>query len=334
MIKLADPINGMQVIELENEFLKISILAGRGSDIFELIYKPASLNLMLRLQKPIYNPREHISQRRDTGNQFEDYYYGGWQEILPNSQPFNYRGAELGQHGEVWLNAWEFEIIKNDSAEAQLKMWNRPLRVPLLIEKILTIKSGDPTLYINETLTNESRTELDIMWGHHIAFGLPWLKSGGIIETNARTFEAEPAMPELRKFAPGQVYNWPDGLDKSGNEVRADLIPDEAATPYSELAYLEGFEGNAFYAITDNERNIKFRLDWESKTFPCLWYWQERYATQDAPWWGSAYAIALEPWSSRWSSEPEKDIEKGNWMKLDPGEKKQTALKANVSLAD
>ncbi len=62
---------------MENEFLKIGILAGRGSDIFKFVYKPVGIDLMLKLDKDIINPAEVFSQDRSTTNQFEDYYYGG-----------------------------------------------------------------------------------------------------------------------------------------------------------------------------------------------------------------------------------------------------------------
>ena len=104
---------GMQVIWLENDFLRIGILAGRGSDIFEFRYKPLDVDYMLRLQKGILNPNADFSQQRGTNNQFEDYYYGGWQEILPNSPAINYRGAHLGQHGEVSLTPWKYAIMEN-----------------------------------------------------------------------------------------------------------------------------------------------------------------------------------------------------------------------------
>ena len=72
--------NNMKVIFMENEFLKIGILPGRGSDIFQFVYKPTGIDLMLKLDKDIINPTEVFSQDRSTTNQFEDYYYGGWQE--------------------------------------------------------------------------------------------------------------------------------------------------------------------------------------------------------------------------------------------------------------
>ena len=164
----------MQVVWLENDLIKVGVLVGRGADIFEFRYKPADLNLLLRLPGEIKNPQKTFAQRRDTANQMEDYYYGGWQETLPNSTSFNYRGSLFGQHGEVWGIPWEYSIIKNDPEEVSLKCWARPMRTPLRVEKTLSIKKNDPHLEIRSSVMNESKTHFDLMWGQHIAFGLPF----------------------------------------------------------------------------------------------------------------------------------------------------------------
>ena len=57
--------NDMKVVFMENEFLKIGILAGRGSDIFQFIYKPVGVDVMLRIDKDIINPNQIFSQMRD-----------------------------------------------------------------------------------------------------------------------------------------------------------------------------------------------------------------------------------------------------------------------------
>lgn len=327
-------LNNMPVVFLENKWIKIGILMGRGSDIFEFTHKKENINLLLKLDKPIHNPREYISQRRDTLNQFEDYYYGGWQEILPNSQPLNYRGASLGQHGEVWLNSWQYSILKNTNEEVSVKCWYRPLRIPLYVEKILTIKFDEPTLFIEEVLTNEASTTVSYMWGHHIAFGLPFLTHGAIVSTNARSFEAEPAMPAKRRFKSGETYDWPMVMDLNNQQTDAQIVPKAGDFPYSELAYLSDFEENAFYTLSDADKKITFRLDWERDNFPYIWFWQERYGILDAPWWGKAYSIALEPWTNKWSANPEKDIEMGLWPSLEPQESRKTSLKATILLND
>lgn len=330
--KLSDEwsINDMKVIWMENDFLKIGILAGRGSDIFEFRYKPLNLDFMLRLKKGIKNPQKDFSQMRHTPNQFEDYYYGGWQEILPNSPGFNYRGAELGQHGEVSLIPWKYSILTDTPEKISVKFWTSPLRVPIKIEKTLTMVFDKAELFIEEKLTNESKTDLDIIWGQHIAFGLPFLKDGGKIETNAKKIISEVAMPPARRFKPGIETDYPNCININGDKDDASIIPPATDTPYSELSYLSNFDGGGEYTIFNSGKNIGFNLKWDSKLFKYLWLWQERYSTENSPWWGDAYAIALEPWTSMWKADAEKAIENGEWVKLKKNEPILTSLTASV----
>lgn len=320
---------GMNVVWMENDYLRIGILAGRGGDIFEFRYKPKDVDFLLRLPKGILNPNVDFSQMRDTPNQFEDYYYGGWQEILPNSPGFKYRGASLGQHGEVSLTPWKHAILENTPEKVSVKLWARPLRMPILIEKTLALEAGKATLFIDEKLTNESRTHLDIAWGQHIAFGLPFLQEGAKITTNARRFLAEPLMPPQRRFQPGIELDFPKALNINGLEDDASLIPPEPATPYSDLAYLSGFDDKAFYALKNETKDVGFALRWDARIFGHVWYWTERYATRDAPWWGNTYAIALEPWTMRWRPDPEQAIADGEWLRLEAGEIIETKLEAS-----
>lgn len=317
----------MKVVFMENEFLKIGILAGRGSDIFQFVYKPVGIDLMLKLDKDILNPQEVFSQMRSTNNQFEDYYYGGWQEILPNSPALNYRGASLGQHGEVSLIPWNYAIVNQSSEEVSVKFWTRPLRYPILIEKTLTLKKGSSSLEIAETLTNESDTELHLMWGHHIAFGLPFLGDGAKIETSATKFRAEKMMPEHRFFKPGIEQDWPMVATIADQKVDAGKILPLADGKFSDLAYLSDFKEKAFYKITTD--TMSFSIEWDKSIFRSLWYWQERLATQDAPWWGKTYAIALEPWTNSWTGNPGMDTMKKEWLKLRPRQVIQTTLRTN-----
>ena len=321
---------GMRTIWMENDFLKIGILADRGSDIFEFRYKPLDLDFMLRLSKGIVNPAKVFSQMRNTLNQFEDYYYGGWQEILPNTPAFVYRGASLGQHGEVSLTPWKYSILESGDERVSVKLWTRPLRIPIRIEKTLTLYSDKTKLFIEENLINESKTKLDIMWGHHIAFGLPFLKDGAKIETNAKKMISELTMPDHRRFKPGIEFDWPKCKNINGTDDNASIIPSEATAPYSDLTYLYNFGDIGTYSIINEKVNIGFKVDWDSSVFKYLWYWQERYATQDAPWWGNAYAVALEPWTSMYKTDPEQAIKNGDRLSLKQGETVKTNLSASV----
>ena len=326
-------LKGMKVVYLENAFLRIGILADRGSDIFEFKYKPLDLDFLLRLDKGIQNPAQVFSQMRDTHNQSEDYYYGGWQEILPNSPSFNYRGASLGLHGEVSLIPWKYAIVKDTPDEVAVKFWTRPLRMPLLIEKTLSLQKNSSQLIITEQLTNESGTELDVMWGHHIAFGLPFLKEGAKIETNAKTMEVHDDIAEPRRFKAGKTYNWPQAEDPTGKAFDASVIPNTDAPAYRDLSFLSNFKtanNKAHYTITNPDQKIAFSVSWDAQIFKCLWLWQERNASQDFPWWGKCYTVALEPWTSKYTNEPDKAIQNGEWLSIKAGEVISTSLLAGA----
>ncbi len=320
----------MKVVYMENDYLRIGILVGRGSDIFEFTYKPRSVDFMLRLEKGIRNPNEDFSQLRNTANQMEDYYYGGWQEALPNSPTFNYRGAELGQHGEVHMIPWKHAILDDSDEKVSLKLWTRPLRVPVKVEKTITMVRDSPQIDVQEKLTNESSTDLDIMWGHHIAFGLPLLRNGGHIETNAKNFLAEPAIPDNRRFLAGEMQSWPVVIGKDGVNDDASKIPSSDGDHYSDLAYLSGFEDSAYYTLWNDTKDLGFKVKWDPAVFTTLWYWQERFATQDAPWWGSVFALGLEFWTSKWTAEPEKAINEGAWLKLKADETLMTSFSTSI----
>jgi len=321
-------IDGMLSLHLENDLVRIGILVDRGSDIFEFRYKPKDIDFLLRLRKGIRNPQSVFSQIRKTANQFEDYYYGGWQVCLPNSPAFNYRGAELGQHGEVSLIPWQVEIVEESTELVSIKCSAEPLRIPIRIERTLSLKRDSTTLAVEEAVTNYSGTALDIMWGQHIAFGLPFLEDGVIIDTNAKTMEAESAMPEYHRFKRGEVYTWPNARSKDGEPDNASVIHRKGMAEFADLCYLDGYGQNAFYTIKNETKNIGFALTWDGMLFKDLWFWQEFNATKDFPWWGDCYTVALEPWTSKWTQDPLKAIEKNEWLKLKAGETIKTLLRA------
>lgn len=322
--------NGMRGLFLENDRIKVGVLVDRGSDIFEFRYKPKDIDFLLRLPKGIRNPQTDFSQIRNTKSQFEDYYYGGWQVCLPNSPAFNYRGAELGQHGEVALIPWKLEIVKQTSENLTIKVSAEPLRFPVRIERTLSLKKGSDSLFIQEEVTNTSKVSVDVMWGQHIAFGLPFLAEGVEIKSNALTMETEEAMPENHRFKRGETYQWPQAKGKKGEPDDASLVSQKGAEEYSDLCYLEGYDKEAFFSIKNHAQNVGFGLTWDGSLFKNLWMWQERNATKDFPWWGDCYTVALEPWTSKWTDQPEKAIENNEWLSIDGGASIKTTLTASA----
>lgn len=320
--------NGMQVVWMESDLLKIGILVGRGADVFEFRYKLQDVNFLLRLPGDIKNPSQDFAQKRDTNSQMEDYYYGGWQDCLPNSAPFTYRGASYGQHGEVWGIPWSYSILADTPEKVIVKCWVKPMRTPLKIEKTFSLEINSQSLTVSSKVTNEGNTHFDLMWGQHIAFGLPFLENEILVEINAKNMVAEQSMPGHRRFKPGVETLWPEAITTNGSPDNASIILPAGEQPYSDLAYLSGFGNTGSYKIMNQSRKIGFGLKWDAELFKYVWYWHERFGTQDAPWWGNVYTVALEPWTSKWTDDPQAAIDRGEWLKLEAKESIETEIQA------
>jgi hypothetical protein len=156
------------------------------------------------------------------------------------------------------------------------------------------------------------------------------LRDGAKIETSARHFIADRDIPAPRRFKPDVQTDWPRAIGLNGDDEDASVVPPEGAPPYNDLGYLSGFDGPAWYEIRDAGRQLGFRLSWDGSLFRYVWFWQERYASLDAPWWGRAYAVALEPWTTRYWPDGNASIARGDWLRMEAGQLVTTRLEAEI----
>jgi hypothetical protein len=196
----------------------------------------------------------------------------------------------------------------------------------------MTIERGRATLQLHERLTNEANQPLDMMWGHHIAFGLPFLQEGVWIDTSARQMlvhEAGEAF-EPRRLQPGQTAAWPRALAGDGTPLDMSYVPPRTQASGREMAYLTDFDGPAWYAITNPSQRAGFALRWDSTVFRYLWLWQEFGAAGGYPWWRRTYTMALEPWTSYPTLGLPTAIERGTQLVLQPSQTITTRLVATA----
>ncbi|MBA3947631.1 MAG: DUF4432 family protein [Herpetosiphonaceae bacterium] len=326
-------LRGMRAAVLENELLHVLVLLDRGAEIVEFRYKPLDLDPLLRLPSELRNPAQGQSSIGASGGTFLDYYVGGWQEILPNGgPPVSYRGADYGQHGEVCLMPWSADVVEDTPERVVLLCAVRPLRTPLYLERTMTIERGRATLLLDERLCNEAGESLDVMWGHHVAFGLPFLQEGGMIATSARKVLAHEEMPGStgRRLRAGQRSTWPMGNAEDGTPVDLRIVPPRTEALGREMAYLSDFDGPAWYAITNVQQQVGFAMRWDGDLFRYLWLWQELSGATGYPWWGRSYAVALEPWTSYPTLGLAEAVRRNTQLTLQPGQTITTRLAATA----
>jgi Domain of unknown function (DUF4432) len=291
---------GMRAVVLENELLRVTVLADKGGDVAEFCYKRRDMDFVWLAPDGIRNPRDVAGGAADDVAAFLDHYEGGWQEVLPNGgEPSTYRGAALAQHGEVAGLPWDVDIAADDPSEVAVRLTVRARRMPLRVVKTFRLRSGEAELRVDEELANESAVELEVMWGHHIVFGAPFLR-------------------------PGHRIRLPDGV-AAGPELT--VVPEHGAP--SDIHYLSGFRDGR-YEIIDPDAGLGLRVRWDAAVLPDLWLWRELGAAQEAPWWGRAYVVGLEPFAGRPTEGLAEAVRNGSALALRPHETRSLWLRAAV----
>jgi len=317
---------GMRVAFLENELLRAGVLLDKGADIFELTYKPRDLDFMW--QSPIPMRRPFVATGALPEGAFHDYYYGGWQEVLPSAgwatEP--YQGTYQGLHGEVSLLPFEAEIVEDQPDRVALRTHVRLYRSPLALERTLSLRRGTAALFIGERLVNESVGDFAIMWGHHPAFGEPFLDDSCVVATPARKVEVL-AYHENGLWQPGGDYEFPQVKNRRSGETQdiRHVLPRESRS-VDVVFFKELSEG--WYGLTNQRLGVGFGMAWDKDLFRYLWMWQVYGGHTDYPWYGRTYNCALEPFTSFPPAGIKNAIENGSARIMKPGEVIETELVA------
>ena len=324
-------LKGLYTIVMENELLRISILAGKGTDIVEINYKPQDLDFTWLTPGGVRNPTSYLSSSPDALAPFLDHYPGGWQEIFPNGGvPSRGNGANYGQHAEVFALPWDVEMVEDDPSAVAVRFTVRAQKTAARIEKTIRLASGEASFRISERLVNESDVPIHAMWGHHITYGAPFMKPGCRLTVPDGLELLVHPMAGERRIDPSAAPAWPVMTGADGEPVDLSVIPERNTA--SEMLYLTGFAGDeAWYRIEDEERGLGARVSWDAKQMPYLWYWQEFGAGKEYPWYGGAYVVGLEPFTSLPTNGLPEAIENHTAMTLAGGETREFWLEYEVT---
>src|SRR5262245_15425412 len=208
---------------LENEGLEAVILADKGADIHRLVYKPKNLDVLWKTPWGLQRPG--VRSVHQSVAAWMEMYPGGWQEIFPNGgPPCTYKGAELSFHGEASMTSWEFELAPGSDA-AELRLSTRLSRSPFRVYRTMRVESGRPVLLLRERIINEGDEPMDYMWGHHPAYGEPFLSSDCRIDIGARALLADDEYdPPFNPLAPNRRYEWPR-VERDGRTTDLSRVP-------------------------------------------------------------------------------------------------------------
>jgi hypothetical protein len=323
-------LRGLRTVVLENQKLRVTVLVDKGSDIWEFLYKPLDIDFTWRAPQQLRDLRFYKSSSSGPGGPWHDLFAGGWQEILPSGgPPSSYLGAEFGLHGESSIIPWEFQVLEDRPERVSVSFWVRMVRTPFYVEKTLSLIENESVLHIEETILNEGRERLPLMWGHHPTLGEAFLDESCVIDTPATKVKTHPtALFDNQRFPPGSEFAWPLGSDPDERPVDISRMLSRSARTADMLYLTDLHEG--WFAVTSQKRQLGFGMVWPQEVFPYIWWWQVCGGAFGYPWYGRTYNLALEPFSSYPGGGLAEAVANGTALWLEGGESQSAEMKAVV----
>jgi galactose mutarotase-like enzyme len=286
---------GHEVIELSSPDISLKISLSRGAEIFELRAKAIDQDLLWHGLEDIVRHRPATqSISADMGN-FLDHFSGGWQEVLPAAQyPINYRGAQVGGHGEVAMLSWDYRILKDSENQISVEFSVNLRRFPLRLIRVMTLTEG--VLRFDERVENQSADPIDFQWGQHLALGGQLIAAGAELVVNSGEPITVPDYPgPTYRFTAPSESTWPQAHLADGSLADITTLPVNDGTdghlilgPMTEPKVL----------LRNENLGIEVKVEWDKQTYPYCWIWMVWGGIKGWPLWGRDRLITIEPFSS------------------------------------
>ncbi len=288
----------MRAVTISNRFLSATILPEKGCDIYSLVYRPRALDVLWKSPWGLRRPGSSIATAASSEAAWLEHYEGGWQLIFPNGgDACSYKGADLNFHGEASVSAWDYKVRRLSAASVSVDFSVELARSPFRLHRSVTVERALPALLIEERIENRSEEDLQYMWGHHPAFGAPFLDTDCRLQVPAQSFLAhDTEISTFCRLQAGVRGRWPELDGKDGRRVDLSVVP-RAGERVTEFGYVCDLEAG-WYALTNEAVRVGFGLAWPREIFPYLWFWQELRGSFGYPWYGRCYVMAVEPFTS------------------------------------
>jgi galactose mutarotase-like enzyme len=301
--------NALQVLQLENDWLSISLLPEVGAKIYDLIWKPTGRNFLW------HNPRISPQKYAIEAN-FDNYWCGGWDEGFPTCDACEYQGENYPNLGE--LRALHWNVISADREQDELVVRLNafgPIS-PVRAEKTVTLAGQAPVVKINYEITNLGPAPVDFIWGTHPSLAVT---PDMVLRIPARTGIVGLSSDQSLGAA-GQRYAWP--------VIETPVGP-------TDMSRTRGIEAKMFcghyvtdleagwYAAEDTKTGEGFLLSFPLEKCPYLWLWLVYGG------WRGYHHVIVEPWTS-YPVHLADAVRAGTSRRLAPGEKFSAEVRATI----
>ncbi len=262
---------GMRALVLENQLLHITVLLDHGADIIEFNHKRTDTDFVWRNPMGMSGVRK-LQLAPVDADIYADNYLGGFFEIFPSvGGGGNYRGIRLEGYCESNQLPWEYSVLCDTEEKITLRCFVRLNKLPILLERCMTLTANSPVLTLDEKITNIGAEPVDYQWGWHPNIGGGFLSGDCVVD-----MPAGQAMRVLRgsaRFGQNAAGSWPHLTDPDAPDQTVDysrMLPPD--TMLDELVDVDTPAGWA--AVRDPQRSLGIAIGWPGQDFPCAAVWQ------------------------------------------------------------
>lgn len=260
----------LRLVVMENDAIRVVVVPEKGADIISFVDKKTGIDVMLRLPTGLRSFKSEMPLMQHPNTLFS-YYEGGWQELFPVGSGFGkYYGQDHPTHGEVPLLEWDHNIIEDNARRVCVEFVVRTKLSPFELRRRMILDASSPEVVLEESIENLSTMDLKYMWGHHPAFGAPFLSGDCRIE-----------LPKCRLF--------------KGTAKSLRISPE--TRPHRAMFYALDLE-RGVYGIKNDKLGFGFGMKWDHRVFSKIWIWQSMHILDRAPYFNREYACAVEPFTS------------------------------------
>jgi hypothetical protein len=281
---------------MENESLRVELLPQFGGKIWTLEYRPSGRQFLW------HHPR-HRLRALPLGANYDDHFFGGFDELLPNDMPERVSGESLVDHGELWTAPLDTRV----DGECVILSGVLPI-TPVRYQKALRLI--DNRLLLDYDLTNISHKPRDLLWKLHPALRI---SEGAEVIVPART--ARVADPDWSRVKDCQQFEW-------ASRSALHRVPSLAARETEFLYLSELAEGVC--ALQHREERWAFRMIFPKEIFASVWI----FASFGG--WRDLELLILEPCTTPQLSLAE-SARGGACLHLEPGQKIHATVAVEVS---
>lgn len=289
-----EEINGIEILTLENEQLKIKIAPKLGGKIISVFNKPLNTEFLW------CNKNLPLAQN-NSGDDYDSNFWGGIDELIPNDIPENVNGIDYPDHGELWTTSLQYKTENNEvSLSGNLNLSG------LYYQKKVSLDDNKPTICIDYKIRNTSGQTKDILWKFHAALVIG---QGDTLFTDAK--KAKVVDLDYSRFKDQNEFCWP-----VVEKIDASIVPYK--NNGMDFFYLYDIERPEMGLITRKGKHL-FSYLYDKKVFPFQWYFASYGGFLDH------YVAIIEPCTNMPMS-INSAKEKGQCLTLEPNQKLNTKV--------